>query len=90
MEILSSSLGVNLDTSIRLKLRKSHEYPLELRDFTCAMATPVDKQLPQSSGLSSTVFDALNSNVSDWESQDIDSTGNVVECEVKCASEEQS
>ena len=42
------------------------------------------------SGLSSTVFDALNGNVSDWEFQDIDSTGNVIKCEVKCASEEQS
>ena len=35
-----------------------------------------------------TVFDALNDNVSDWEYQDIDNTGNVMECEVKCASEE--
>ena len=30
MQILFSSLGVNLDTSARLKLRKSREHPLEL------------------------------------------------------------
>ena len=49
------------------------------------MATPADKEQPQSSGLSSsTVLDVLNDDV-DLECQD----SNVVESEVECAGEEQ-
>ena len=55
------------------------------------MATLVDKEQPQLSGLSSsTVLDALNNNVSNLEYMlDIDSASYVVECEVKCSSEKQ-
>ena len=53
------------------------------------MATPVNKERPHSSGLSSsTVLDALNDNV-DSECQDTDSDSDVVECKVECAGEEQ-
>ena len=53
------------------------------------MATPVDKEWPQSPGLSSsTVLDALNDDV-DLECQDTDNDSDVMECKVECAGEEQ-
>ena len=92
MRILSSSLGVNVDMRVHLKLYKSLE-----SSWTCTSCDNYvrtyggtsDKERPQSSGLSSsTVLDALNDDF-DSECQDTDIDSDVVECEVECAGEKQ-